>query len=77
LEWDPLDKLAVTLKNHRQIDFMLSNLKRYLAKKKEQSKTVPVLDALLLTSVIYPQTKFAKFAIFGITSGFISFSIFV
>jgi hypothetical protein len=76
--WDPLDMPAVTLKNPGHVNFMLNNLRKYLAKVKEHSEDATVIDDLLISTAISPKSKISKFAVFfWITTIFISCSILV
>jgi hypothetical protein len=50
-----LEMPAVTLKDPDHIDFMLNNLRKYVAIVKEHSEDATVIDDLLISNVISPK----------------------
>jgi hypothetical protein len=63
---------TVTLKDPRHVNFMLNNLRKFVAKVKEQSENTTMINGLLIAMLFLPKTGNSKFYIFlCITSGFI------
>ena len=62
--WDPLEMPAVILKDPCHVDFMLNNLRKFVAKVKEHSEDATAIDELLISNVISPKSKITKFYLF-------------
>ena len=53
--WAPLEMPAVTLKDPGHVDFMLNNLRKFVAKLKVHSEDATAINDLLISNVISPK----------------------
>jgi hypothetical protein len=67
---EPLNELAVTLKDPGYVDVMLNNLRTFLTKVNDQSPDARYIDKLFISNVVSPDSKFSIFLLLDLFSQF-------